>query len=63
MPYKDRNNEKIITTPTRHLERVFGDGSVVIDGTRYPVFLNRVAGTVTISSVAVSYTHLRAHET
>jgi len=48
------DNENILNPPTRHLERVFGDGSVILDGVRYPVFLNRVAKSPVISSVTTS---------
>ena len=49
------NKETIISGPTRHLERVIGDGSIKIQGTRYPVFVKRVpVGAPTIVSVATT---------
>ena len=51
--------EKIITRPTRHLERLMGDGSVKVDLTRYPVIITKahvgsVPGTVAITNVNIS---------
>lgn len=48
------DRETILNKPTRHLERVFGDGSVLIDGVRYPVFLNRIPKAPTITTVTTT---------
>lgn len=48
------DNERILNKPTRHLERVFGDGSVLIEGVRYPVFMNVTAKAPTIDSTSLS---------
>lgn len=60
------DNERVLNAPTRHLERVFGDGSVLIDNVRYPVFLNRVAQAPTITRVLTTdanWTEVFSNET
>lgn len=53
------DTETIVTKPTRSVERVLGDGSIKIDGVRYPVFIPKpssitLPSTPTIISVATT---------